>query len=99
MMRQVAASLLLVILCWTVGPSVPGGAWAALGDVELEKHLEDLRRQVEDPKINIARREQQAMEMAATLDRAGQSAATVEARRSRWTEAIRVLDHFNRQNP
>ena len=71
----------------------------ARADEELERHLEDMRRQVEDPKTNIARREVLVLEIAALLDRTGQSAPTVDARRSRWTEAIALLDRFETQNP
>src|SRR3954447_13625445 len=98
-MRHVKALLLVAVLGATWGPLVPGGVRPARGDDELSKHLEDLRRQTEDAKINIVRRQQLALEMAAALDRAGQSAPTIEDRRARWTEAIRVLDQFNRKNP
>src|SRR5438067_12144550 len=98
-MRRRVATLILVILGWTWGPLVPWGARPLRADEELERHLEDLRRQVEDPRIDIGRREQLALEMAATLDRAGQAAPSIEARRRRWTEAIRLLERFGTRNP
>jgi hypothetical protein len=61
--------------------------------------MEALRRQVEDPTIDVVKRERIALEMAATLDRAAQSEPAAEARRARWTEAIRGLDEFLRRNP
>src|SRR3954471_19427880 len=101
-MKRPTAAIVIVLglgLGWTWGTLVPDVAGRARADDELEKHLEDLRRQVEDPKIAIERRERLALEMAATLDRTGQSAPTVEARRGRWSEAIRLLDRFGARNP
>jgi hypothetical protein len=87
-----------VFLVGTAGILVPGrGGWVVADD-EMDRHLEDLRRQAEDPASDIARREVLILELAATLDRIGQSAGTVEARRARWTEAVRQLDAFEEKN-
>src|SRR5690242_17431143 len=39
------------------------------------------------------------MEITAALDRAAQAATSAETRRARWTEAINLIDRFERENP
>jgi hypothetical protein len=101
MKRPIATILILIIMSlgWAWGPLARLRESPARADDELEKHLEDLRLQVEDTKNDITRRELLTLEMAATLDRAAQSATTPEARRARWTEAIQLLGRFGGQNP
>jgi hypothetical protein len=74
-------------------------AGAALADDEMQRHLDNLRRQVEDPLIDIGRRETLVLEMAAALDRTGQASPTADNRRARWTEAIELLDRFEMRSP
>jgi tetratricopeptide (TPR) repeat protein len=88
-----------VFLVGTAGFLLPGRVGSVRADDEMDRHLEDLRRQAEDPAAEMARREVLILELAATLDRIGQSAGTVEARRARWTEAVRQLDAFEERNP
>ena len=52
-----------------------------------------------DPKVAVEEREALALEMAATLDRAAQAAATLDERLRRWTEAIRLLDEVRAKYP
>ena len=92
----ILTGFLLVWMWITLGPGVVRPVRA---DDELERHLEDLRQQAEDATNSIGRREVLVLEIAATLDRTGQSAATIDARRARWTEAIQLLDQFETQNP
>jgi hypothetical protein len=99
MKRPIAAILIILSLGRAWEPLARICEAPARADDELERHLEDLRLQVDDTNIDIGRREMLALEMAATLDRAAQSATTVERRRGRWTEAIQVLDRFGGQNP
>src|SRR3954471_9843862 len=99
MPRKLAIILLLMSAAWTCGPLGSIGARPARADDEMEKHLEDLRRQVEDRTISVVKRERLALEVASTLDRAAQSSPTAEARRARWTEAIGLLDRFGARNP
>ena len=99
MKRLIAAIVTVVILGGTGEVTVPIGPGLVRADDEMEKHLEDLRRQVEDTTIDVARRERLALEMAAALDRLAQSAPSAEARRARWSEAIRLLSRFSGRNP
>lgn len=98
-MRRRAAILSLIILGYAFSPVVPGAARPLRADEELEKHLADLRRQVENPATPIAKRERLALEAASTLDRAAQSAPSAASRRGRWAEAIALLDGFRGRNP
>jgi hypothetical protein len=98
MSRSVTIFLVLLLAMASESPISMGGR-PCRADDEMKKHLEDLRRQVEDPRIDLARRERMALEIAAAHDRTGQAAGTAEEQRSRWSEAVHVLDLFNRQNP
>ena len=68
-------------------------------DDERNAHLATLQRQVDDRSVDLLKREALAREMAATLDRAAQAAATAESRRACWAEAAHVLERFNERNP
>ena len=70
-----------------------------LSDSELSQHLTVVSTQIADTTIDPVRREELALDMAATLDRAAQSAADPEVRRQRWAQAIDLLDRFGRDNP
>jgi hypothetical protein len=76
--------------------SLSGAAlgWGAKDD-ELDRHLDVQRRQLEDPTLGVAQRAVVALEMAATLDRAAQTASSAEERRARWVRAIEILDQFS----
>ncbi len=69
-------------------------AQVPMPDDELARHLTTIRSQLENVTIDLARREELALEMAATLDRAAQSAPDANVRRRRWSEAIDLLDWF-----
>ncbi len=60
---------------------------------------DDRAIQIENPTIDLDRREELALEMAATLDRAAQRANDAVVRRQRWSEAIELLDWFLKENP
>ena len=80
--------------------SIATGAHAQTSpDDELKAHLDLLHRKVNDPASDVTVRETVAMEMAATLDRAAQTAPTAEGRRARWGEAVAALDRFRAANP
>ena len=70
-----------------------------MADDELARHLTTIRSQIENVTIDLARREELALEMAATLDRAAQSPTDATTRRRRWSEAIELLDWFLKENP
>ncbi|MGP0067575.1 MAG: tetratricopeptide repeat protein [Isosphaeraceae bacterium] len=90
---------------------MPTGLWGALvvaaaamaqqplSDSELSQHLTVVSTQIADPTIDPVRREELALDMAATLDRGAQSVADPEVRRRRWAQAIDLLDRFSRDNP
>src|SRR3954452_23410337 len=98
-MRLRAVALSLLICTAAPGPLPPMGGGTSRADEELEKHLDDLRRQVEGRSGSIVKREQLALEAAATLDRAAQASTTGAERRRRWAEAIGLLDRFRDRNP
>ncbi len=83
----------------TVLSLIAVGTARASGADELKAHLAALREQVNDPTLDITRREGLALEMAATLDRAAQAATVANERRARLGEAAKLLDTFVRQNP
>ena len=92
------AAHLFVVGC---GLSVAGLAFAQvrMDDDELARHLTTIRSQIENVTIGLGRREELALEMSATLDRAGQSSSDASVRRHRWSEAIELLDWFLKENP
>jgi tetratricopeptide (TPR) repeat protein len=94
-----AAILAVLLLAGTVGVLLSGFLCGARADDEMDRHLENLRRQAEDPVTEMPRREMLALELAATLDRVGQAAGSAESRRLRWAEAVAFLDRFESQNP
>jgi tetratricopeptide (TPR) repeat protein len=67
-------------------------------DAELDRHLTTVREQVTNTSLSLSRRENLALEMASTLDRAAQAAATPEKRRHRWEQAVDLLDKFLKDN-
>jgi len=83
---------------WLVAVLVVLTPAGARGDDELQTHLESLQRRIDDPSNDVSVRERLALEMAATLDRAASTAATPDARRARWTEAVEALDRFTAGN-
>lgn len=89
----------LALFClYIVAASLGYPASDAAGD-ELDAHLKTLQAQVEDPTIAVEVRERVAAEMAATLDRAAQSATDIETRCKRWSQAVALLDEFREKNP
>ena len=70
-----------------------------LSDSELSQHLTLVTAQIADQAIDPVRREELALDMAATLDRAAQSISDPEIRRQRWAQAIDLLDRFSHENP
>jgi len=65
---------------------------------ELSRHLEGMKRQLEDPSVGVAQREILAIETAGTLDRAAQAETHIGAKQARWDEAVRLLDEFREKN-
>ena len=84
-------------MIWSVGWTA--AAQAPIPDDELALHLTTIRSQIENVTIDLARREELALEMAGTLDRAAQSAPDATTRRRRWSQAIDLLDWFLKENP
>lgn len=96
-MRRRSKAPMVFLIGWAllVGSALP----RAQADDDLERHLAALRSQVENGSLDLEKREQIVLEMAATLDRAAQSAATAQERRKRWTEAINLIDRFDSHHP
>ncbi len=83
---------------WIIAAAVVS-AQVPMDNDELSRHLTTVRSQIENTSLNLPRREELALEMAGTLDRAAQSSANPEERRRHWSEAIELLDWFLKQNP
>jgi hypothetical protein len=67
-------------------------------DAEIERHLTTVREQIGNNFLDLARREELALEMAATLDRSAQAATDAAKRRHRWAQAVELLDKFLKDN-
>ena len=67
-------------------------------DAELDRHLTTVREQIGNKFLDLARRENLALEMAGTLDRAAQAATDALKRRHRWAQAVELLDKFLSDN-
>ena len=67
-------------------------------DAELDRHLTTVREQIGNKFLDLPRRENLALEMAGTLDRAAQAATDAPKRRHRWIQAIELLDKFLNDN-
>jgi hypothetical protein len=74
-------------------------AQAPMSEDELARHLTTIRSQLENVSIDLARREELALEMAATLDRAAQISTDSSTRLRHWAQAIDLLDWFLKENP
>ena len=94
-----SAWLVLVAGLATWVAASTAAAQGPMPDDELARHLTTIRSQLENVTIDVARREELALEMAATLDRAAQSSPDSNVRRRRWSEAIELLDWFLKENP
>jgi tetratricopeptide (TPR) repeat protein len=68
-------------------------------DEELSRHLTTVRSQIEQKTFDAPRREDLALEMAETLDRAAQASPSPETRRRRWGQAVEFLDWYLTQDP
>ena len=82
-----------------LSPLVPAGAQAPNPVEELGRHLEGMKRRIDDPSIGVAQREILAIEAAGTLDRAAQAESRIDAKQAHWNEAVRLLDEFREKNP
>jgi hypothetical protein len=88
-----------VVLLGVLTAAMAAAAQTPIPDDELARHLTTIKSQIENPTIDRGRREELALEMAGTLDRAAQTAPSQESRRRRWSEAIELLDWFLKENP
>jgi hypothetical protein len=69
------------------------------GDAELEAYLAAQKRQLDDPRRDVAERARIAREMAETLDRAAQRIEDAGRRRALWAEAATLLEGFTARYP
>ena len=70
-----------------------------MADDDLARHLTTIRSQIENVTIDIGRREELPLDMAATLDRAAQLSPNPYVRHRRWSEALSCLIGFLKDNP
>lgn len=68
-------------------------------DDESEKRRATLRTQAENMSVSLDQREQSALELMTLLDQAAHQATTAPERRKHWTEAINLVDRFEKANP
>src|SRR5262249_5914378 len=83
---------------WQPWPVARAATQDPAADAEIERHLTTVREQVGNNFLDLARREELALEMAATLDRAAQAATDAAKRRHRSTQAVELLDKFLKDN-
>ena len=69
------------------------------GSQEVEARRESVRKALADESRPLDDRASMALEEASALDREAQSSPTVESRRERAAEAIKLLDDFNAEHP
>ncbi len=91
---------LLIVLAACAAAAAPAAASMqdSVSDAELDRHLSTVREQITGKFLELSRREDLLLDMAATLDRAAQAAASAEKRRLRWTQAIELFDTFLNEN-
>ncbi len=94
--RLLLATIGVIVGMW-VSPVV-GEFQAPIDENELAAHLTAIRSQIQNTTIALERREELALEMAATLDRAAQSSRDSDVRRHRWAQAVDLLDGFLKEN-
>jgi hypothetical protein len=93
------AARLICVVGWCMAAlAAAARAQQAATEEELSRHLTTVRAQIEHGSIEISRREDMALDMVATLDRAAQSSTDPAARRRRWTQAVELLDWFMSKN-
>jgi hypothetical protein len=94
-----ASVAFLLIAAWAAGsPTHAATTQDVAADAEIERHLTTVRAQVANSLLGLARREELALEMAGTLDRAAQAAKDQPKRRERWAQAVELLDKFLADN-
>ncbi len=90
---------LVVLLGWPLTPAALAlTAQDQSQDAELERHLSTVREQISGKFLDLSRREDLVLDMAATLDRAAQAATGLEKRLKRWAQAIELFDGFLDEN-
>ncbi len=72
-------------------------SWAHADD--LDRHMADLRPQLEDARVPLAERERLALELAANLDDAAKKARIPAVAALRWAEAASLLEGFTGKTP
>ncbi|AMV39513.1 hypothetical protein [Planctomyces sp. SH-PL62] len=93
--RIVRGSLVAVALTLVIGGARAQGPEPD----ETSRHLEAIRARLEDRSLELADREELALEMTATLDRSARVATGLDAKLGRWDAAVELLDEFDRKNP
>ena len=94
------ASAFVIVLAACAAAAAPAAASMqdAASDTELDRHLATVREQITGKFLDLSRREDLLLDMAATLDRAAQAATSAENRRLRWAQAIELFDTFLNEN-
>jgi tetratricopeptide (TPR) repeat protein len=98
LLTKASVAFLLVAAWAAASPARARAAQDAAADAEIERHLTTVRAQVANSLLGLANREELALEMAGTLDRAAQAAKDAPKRRERWAQAVDLLDKFLTDN-
>jgi tetratricopeptide (TPR) repeat protein len=94
-----ASVAFLLLAAWAAASPAPAATTQdPAADAEIERHLTTVRAQVANSSLDLAHREELAVEMAGTLDRAAQTAKDAPHRRQRWAQAVDLLDKFLTDN-
>ncbi len=82
-------------LVWLgLSPCLAQGDDPSDDEAELSRHLTTLRAQIENPRLELGRREELVFEAINMLDRASLRATDAATRERRWGAAIAVVDDF-----
>ncbi len=89
---------MIVLAACAAAPAPAAAIQDSALDAEIDRHLATVREQISGKFLELSRREDLLLEMAATLDRAAQAATSAEKRRARWAQAIQLFDGFLDEN-
>ena len=89
------AAVFVVCLTGAAGPRQT----PTIDDEELARHLATLQAGIENPGLEIDRRQELVFEAANMLDRAALGESTPAARQRRWDQAVEVIDRFLKNEP
>ncbi len=91
-------AVVLILLCASLSVIAAGPERPPSAD-EIDSRLDSTRKILADTSRSVEERASIALEEAAALDREAQARPTLDERRARSSQAIRLLDEFNAAHP